>query len=155
MKSPQITTDGSEPRTRLKLYQEDIMKNIGDAVQCKRAWAYVHRSAGKSIKGEIRMELYQNTLLTFTILKNGGASGKHFINTVQGYIDAVYNDTHNTDSFEEYQEPTEFDEDGEAVAWKDTFYDMSIEEQLSACIKRDNERYASFTTWSIADEKTI
>ena len=94
--------------------------------------------------------LTNDTLLTFTETKNGHATGKEFNNTVKGYIDAVRN-AGNSDTFEQLVEPVKFDEDGEAEEFHDKFDDLTLEQQLDLCVQVNGERYASQTSYKIAE----
>ena len=97
------------------------------------------------------MTLTAKTTLSFTEIKNGHATGNTFNNTVQGYIDAVYNAE--VDGRLDVGVEEILDADGEVVDFTpNKFFDLPLEEQLERCIDVNNERFASRTTWVIAND---
>jgi len=91
-----------------------------------------------------------DTLLEFIETKNGHANGITFTNSAGGYISAIRNKGI-SDKFEQLVLATKFDEEGEAVEFHDKFDDLSLEEQLELCIDVNGERYASRTSYKIAE----
>jgi hypothetical protein len=96
------------------------------------------------------INLTNDTLLEFTEIKNGHATGKTFVNTVLGYINAVRDKSPNAREFNRIVEAVEFDKDAEPCEWHDKFYDLPLEEMLELCIRVNGECYASHTTWKVA-----
>ncbi|TVM02739.1 MAG: hypothetical protein CV087_08730 [Candidatus Brocadia sp. WS118] len=97
------------------------------------------------------MTINYETFLEFTEIKNGHATGKTFINTAGAYIDAVRSaDDGSSGIFPQLIGIGEADEDGDYAEYHDPFNDLTVEDQLELCIERNNDSYASRTTYKIA-----
>lgn len=100
-------------------------------------------------KGEfIMIKLEKDTLLKFTEIKNGRATGNDFINIAEGYIMAIYNDA----VHERLNIGIEAikDEAGDIVEYTENkFFGLPLEEQLDRCIEVNGERYASSTHYMV------
>lgn len=94
--------------------------------------------------------LKNDTILEFTEIKNGNASAKTFENSVEGYISAVY-EKEVDGRLDVGVEPIK-DEDGEIVDYTpNKFFSLPLEEQLDLCMQANGERYASQTSYKIAE----
>lgn len=97
-------------------------------------------------------QLDRDTLLEFTRVKNGHATGKTYTNTAGVWIDAVREENTNCSIFPQLIGVGEPDEGGEFADYKDPFHYLSVKEQLDLCIEADDSSYASYTTYRILEE---
>lgn len=97
------------------------------------------------------MTLTAKTTLSFTETKNGQATGKTFENTVQGYIDTVY--ATEVDGRLDVGVEEILDAEGDVIDFTpNKFCELPLEEQLERCIDVNSERFASRTSWVIAND---
>jgi hypothetical protein len=92
-------------------------------------------------------KLTNDTLLSFTEIKNGSATGKTFENTATDYINAVRAEDCDSEIDREFERLREKHFDETSKANYTTFEELPVEEQLALCIERNNDRYASRTTY--------
>lgn len=78
-------------------------------------------------------KLDSTTLLIFTETKKGSTTGRTFQQTAGNYINAVWAN----------------DCDSELPA---NLFSLPINEQLDLCISRNDESYASYTTYELSNE---
>lgn len=93
--------------------------------------------------------LTNDTLLTFTETKNGHATGRVFNSTVKGYINAVRNADHDRQIEEAFEHLRNNHFDEASRANYTIFDELPVADQLALCIARNNESFASHTTYKV------
>lgn len=97
------------------------------------------------------MILTAKTTLTFTEIKNGHTTGTTFENTVQGYIDVVY--AKEVEGRLDMGVEEVLGAEGLVIELApNKFFNLPLEEQLELCIEANSERFASSTTWILAND---
>ena len=90
------------------------------------------------------------TNLIFTEIKNGRTSGRTYEMTAQEFIKSVVNNDHDCELYGD-DEGIEMENENGNTYTHHEFYDETIEDQLSACVARQERVNASRITFKIED----